>query len=216
MIYILFGNDIKSRNAYLKKVYKDNKLIFFDFKDSFDKKDILEKARSVSLFGEKPVVVLEGVLNDKKFSLEDKDFSILKSSESIFVFLEDKLNQSEFKKFNKLAEIVEFNKNELKKISSNNIFNIADYFSRKDKINTWILYREAILNGVSPEEICGIIFWKMKDMILKGSKIFLKEEIIDLSSKLLSIYHLSHKGEIDFVISLEQFILSSLNKIKKA
>ena len=49
-------------------------------------------------------------------------------------------------------------------------------------------------------------------MILNGTKFFSKEELKKASSELVSIYHKAHRGEYDFTISLEQFILSSLSK----
>jgi hypothetical protein len=49
-------------------------------------------------------------------------------------------------------------------------------------------------------------------MILNGTKVFTKDELKKRSSELVSIYHRAHGGEVDFTISLEQFILNSLNK----
>lgn len=211
MIYILVGNDIKDKNIFLKRICKKDSFIF-DYKDNITKDDLLERASSVSLFGDVPVVLLDSLIKDKKFELSDNDLSKLQSSKSIFIFLEDKLLSSDMKKYSKYSKIEEFNKIEAKQFVKNNIFSIADSFARKDKINTWMLYREALESGSSPEEICGILFWKIKDTLLKGNKFFTKDEIINLSNELVSVYHKAHRGEIDFNISLEQFILSSLGK----
>jgi hypothetical protein len=116
------------------------------------------------------------------------------------------------KKYQKHATIEDFSMMESKQVPKVNVFNIADNFSKKDKINAWILYGEAISTGVAPEEISGILFWKIKSMVLTGSRFFSIDELKNRSSQLVSIYHKSHKGELDFTIGLEQFILSSLSK----
>lgn len=211
MIYILSGNDTKKKNAYLKKLYKNDLPIFVPNKD-VSKKELFDQAGSVSLFGGSPIVVLENIIKEGNITFFQEDLSILEDSKTIFIFLEEKLLAPDIKKYKKYATIEDFNIEIKKQIPKINIFGIADAFSRKDKIGTWIIYREAISQGVSPEEISGIIFWKIKTMILTGTKFFSVNELKNLSSLLVSIYHDSHRGESDFVIGLEQFILSSLSK----
>lgn len=210
MIYILSGNDIKKKNTFLKKLYKDNVPLFISDKDL--SKDLLfEQAQSNSLFGEKSVMVLDGLVKQGDINLSSEDLLMLKDSETIFVFLEEKLLVADVKKYKKFATIEDFSSLVIKKISKVNVFGIADKFSLRDKIGTWVSYREAISAGIPPEEISGIIFWKVKTMLLNKNKIFKKEELKKYSSQLVALYHKSHNGEVDFVIGLEQFILSSLH-----
>lgn len=210
MIYILLGNDNKKKNIYLKKLYISG--LPFLLEKGFKKEELFDKAGSVSLFGDVPIVVIEGMIKDGDIVLSSEEISLLKDSKTTFVFLEEKLLAQDIKKYKKYATIEDFGIVVTKQIPKMNVFSIADSFSRKDKIGTWILYREAILQGVSPEEISGIIFWKIKTMILSGTKFFSPDELKMMSSNLLSLYHRAHKGELDFVIGLEQFILSSLSK----
>jgi DNA polymerase III delta subunit len=128
------------------------------------------------------------------------------------VFVEEKLLVGEVKKYKKYAVIEDFSIESVKQVSKTNVFGIAEAFSRKDKIGTWVLYRDAISKGVAPEEISGIIFWKIKTMLLNGARVFSVPELKKVSSELVSLYHKAHMGECDFVIGLEQFILSTLNK----
>lgn len=210
MIYILSGNDTKKKNAYLKKLYKENQPIFITQAD-ISKEELYDHARSVSLFGESPIIVIENILNEGNITLSLEDILTLKDSLTTFVFLEEKLLTPNIKKYEKYATIEDFSSPIIKKGLKMNVFGIADAFSHKDKIGTWILYRGAVLQGVSPEEISGIIFWKIKTMLLSGVKLFSTDELKSRSSELVSIYHRAHKGECDFVIGLEQFILSSLS-----
>ncbi len=212
MIYILLGNDTKKKSLFVKGLCKNDPLIF-DYKNLPEKGELLDKACGVSLFGEESILIIDSALRDKNFNLEIEDISLLKESKNIIVFLEDKLNATEIKNYKKYAEIQDFNLIESKKFQYN-IFSIADSFANRDKIGTWISYRNFVTLGIPVEEISGIIFWKVKDMMIKKSKMFSKEELINISNKLTSIYHRSHRGELDFVIALEELILSSLNKAK--
>jgi hypothetical protein len=49
-------------------------------------------------------------------------------------------------------------------------------------------------------------------MILNCNNIFSIDNLQKQSKDIVSLYHNSHKGNSDFVIGLEQFILSSLSK----
>lgn len=211
MIYILLGNDTKKKNEYLKKIYKKDLPIFLS-NYSITKEELFDQAGNVSLFGGSPVVVLDSLIKEGKMDFSKEDILVLKNSETTFVFLEDKLLASDLKNYKEKAIIEDFN-TEFKKLTpKTNVFGIADAFSNRNKIGTWILYREAISQGSYPEEISGIIFWKIKTMILSGSKFFSEDELKKCSSNLVSLYHEAHKGESDFVIGLEQFVLKSLSK----
>jgi hypothetical protein len=211
MIYILAGNDNKKKSAYLKKLYKNNLPVVVPQTD-LNKEIIFDYAGSVSLFGGSPVVVLDNVFKSENFTLSSEDLEILKDSTTTFVFIEDKLPAMEAKKYKKYGIIEDFNTAVLKQAPKTNVFGIADAFARRDKIGTWVIYREAILQGSSPEEISGIIFWKIKTMLLNGTKVFGIDELKKISSELVDLYHKAHRGDCDFTIGLEQFILSTLSK----
>lgn len=211
MIYILTGNDTKNKNIYLKKLHKDNQPLFI-LDTSTTKEVLFDYAHSVSLFGGSPIVVVENMIKDEEIKLTAKDIAILSDSKTTFIFLEEKLLVADSKKYNKIATIEDFSKKEIKQPPKMNMFDIADAYARRDKIGAWILYRDAVLLGVSSEEISGIIFWKIKTMLLSGTKFFSPDELKKRSSELLSIYHSAHRGEGDFVVGLEQFILGSLSK----
>lgn len=211
MIYILSGNDTKNKNVYLRKLYKKDST-FFSYRSGVKKEEIIEQSGNVSLFGDYPVVVLESVIKEGNLDFKEEELLKMKDSKTLFVFLEDKLLASDLKKYKKFATIEDFSVVVKKSEEKMNVFSIADSFSRRDKMGAWILYREAVSEGVSPEEVSGIIFWKVKNMILNGTKLFSQNELKTMSSQIVSIYHMAHKGESDFTVSLEQFILNSLSK----
>jgi len=212
MIYILSGNDNKKKSIYLKKLYKDNQPIFFSGRN-IKKEILLEYGNSVSLFGETPVIIVENLIKEGQVDLSQEELLFLKDSKTIIIWNEEKILAPDIKKYKNFSTIEDFKNEKVKQNTKINIFGISDAYSFRDKIKTWFLYRDAINKGSSPEEISGILFWKIKTMILSGgTKFFSKEELIASSSILVSLYHNSHKGECDFVVGLEQFILSSLSK----
>lgn len=211
MIQILFGNDTKKINLYLKKLTENKEVIYLS--QSIVSKEIInEYAGNISLFGESPIVVVENLLNKSEFSFSLKELALLKDSPNTFILLEDKLLSSDEKKYSKYATIEKFETKEIKKIPKINTFAIADAYAKGDKIEAWFLYRQAIESGVEPEAISGILFWKIKTMILNGTNVFSLDSLQMQSKNIVSLYHNSHKGDSDFVIGLEQFILSSLRK----
>jgi hypothetical protein len=209
MIYIYSGNDIKKINSNIKKLSKDREV--FKLFDSQVNNNILnEYCFGVSLFGKDALVIIENSLESLNFSTAE--LGDLDKSKTIFVFLEDSLNRDGEKRFQKYATIDRFENKEIKKNPPMNLFSIAESFERKDKINTWILYRKAIDAGIEPEAISGIIFWKIRMISMVKSRNFSKEEIKSFSKTLISLYHNAHLGKTDFVVGLERFILSSLAK----
>lgn len=209
MIYILSGNDAKKRNNYLKKLYGNGQPIFIS-PANLNKDVLFEYAQTISLFGESPVILVENLIKNKEISLSQEDLVLLNESKTVFVFLEEKVLISDSKKYKKYSTMEDFSSVVAKQSPKTNVFGIADSFSRRNKIETWILYTETVLAGVAPEEISGIIFWKIKTMILNGSKVFSLDELKRQSSELVSLYHRAHQGKIDFAVGLEQFILDSL------
>lgn len=107
-------------------------------------------------------------------------------------------------------------------------FEFADALGRRDKRGLWVLYQDALSEQVPAEEVHGIFFWQVKSMLLakkcknaeeanmksfpfqksrEYSENYKSGELENLSSKLISMYHEAHRGNIDFFVALEKFIL---------
>ena len=211
MIYILSGNDSTKKNAYIKTLVKDRERI--DMRDTeVSLSALVEHASTASLFGGSPVVVLNNIINQGEVALDKVILATLCESPTTFIFIEDKFLKKDEAKYKKYATLENFEEKSLKKAPEFNTFAIADMYGSRDKIGAWVMYRQAIEKGVEPEAISGIIFWKIKMMILNNTKTFSSAELKTQSSGIVSLYHRAHRGECDFVIGLEQFILSSLSK----
>ena len=99
---------------------------------------------------------------------------------------------------------------------------------QRDPKKLWTLYRKAIISGLAPEQIHGVLWWQMKSVAMainaknadeaglkpfvfskakRASDKFSKEEVENILSKLLSIYHNSRMGKINMEYGLESFVL---------
>jgi len=211
MIHIASGKDYKKKKAYINTLTKNRDVVSLS-RNETSKEVLMNYALGNSLFGDLLAVIAEDVISGGEIEFSNEELLKLKESENMFIFSEDKLLAVAEKKYKKYGETVFFEEKKVAQVAKFNSFAIADAYGAHDKIKAWTLYREAIEKGIEPEAISGILFWKIKSMLLSPSKAFKEDELKMHSSSLVSLYHKSHRGEMDFVIGLEQFILASLSK----
>lgn len=211
MIQILTGNDRKQKNTHLASLVKNRESVR-STSGGVTRESLLECATSSNLFGESPIYIFEGVLTEGAVSLTTKDLTVLEKSNTDFIFLEDSWKATDEKKYKKYASIQSFLLPKMKEQPKVNVFAITDAYGKRDKIGAWVLYRDAIEKGSEPEAISGLLFWKIKSLFTSPQKIFTTTELQKNSSAIVSLYHRAHRGEVDFTIGLEQFILSSLSQ----
>ncbi len=188
---------------------------------------------SQGLFGEPRIIAMEGILgNDKASTMILDKIGEINSSPNMFIFLEEDLDSKtlEILKDN-IDKIFYFkNKKDGKIAEKFNIFSITDALGRRDRKAAWIFYQKAVLASVSPEEVHSILIWQVKSIILAKkwgeagaeslgmkpfvfnkaksfSKNFKEKEIMELSSRLVDVYHGSRRGIVSFEEALERLIL---------
>ncbi|MDO8603875.1 MAG: hypothetical protein Q7K40_00450 [bacterium] len=187
-------------------------------------------AASQGLFSDKILFVFDCVF-DKKTEQETllEHANELRLSQNIFLVFEPELDKKigdDIKATS--AEVEEF---ALKKVDYRpdfNIFSLGDALGKRNKKELWVLYQEALTNGLSAEEISGTLFWAVKNIALmksakegddagispfvaKKSRDFAKnytaDEIQNLSRALVTSYHEAHRGGEPMDIAIERFIL---------
>jgi len=214
MIYLFSGDDTKKkRTAYeklLKSVSKETELFFFSDKD-FDKDQIKMLYAGHALFSKKNIVIIENGLDkeeNKEFIF--KNLNKIADAEYDFVFLEGKQPKTIIDKFIKVGgEVNQFNIDfKVEERKHFNIFALTDTFSVRNKLNLWIVFRQAIEKEIPLEEIVGVLFWKAKDMLLKKNfKKFSEKELENFISKISYFLPKVRKEGIDAESALEQFLL---------
>ncbi len=107
-------------------------------------------------------------------------------------------------------------------------FEFTDALGRRDKKGLWVLYQDALAEQVPAEEVHGMFFWQAKSMLLgklymnaneagmksypfqkacEYAKNYKDGEIENILEKLVTMYHEAHRGNMDFFVALEKFIL---------
>jgi len=125
--------------------------------------DLKYRAEGNSLFGDKFVYVIDGLLEEYK----DETIAVLgvlASSPNLFIFCEDSINKEIEKEFTNLkAKSVSIKADEKER---DNPFAITDALISRDKKRMWYLYRKELVKGESPEAIMGRLAWAMKTLVL--------------------------------------------------
>ena len=237
MIYLIYGKDTTKARQKLRTLIDniltqrpDTSHIRLNDED-FDTERLQELISGQGLFERRQVIVFDQVLGDKETSrIILERLSDIAQSENIFIFYEESLTKAVLSKIEKKSEKVqEFTSGKsYEKKKRFDIFLLTDALGKRDKKRLWVLYHKALSESVAPEEVCGILFWQIKSMILAGgansakeaglnpfvfkkSQSFLarysEEELGSLSARLVDLYHNARRGVIDFSIGMEQFIL---------
>lgn len=214
MIYLFTGDDTINRNkAYQKSLNDFSDLPLIQINRNNFAIDTVESLYSdANLFDPKSVIVFSYILEDKQnseFVLDKLEF--FASSNNVFIFLENKLLKSVIDLFkNNKSQISVFElKKEAKEIFNN--FLLANAFGFRDKVNLWLYYRQAVEIGVPLEELVGVLFWKVKDMILNKNFLKYKEkELLQIAHDLSVLLPKSRKEGKDAEITFEKFLLKIL------
>lgn len=214
MIYLFTGDDainkIKAYESFLKGSV--NTPLIHISKNNFNQMEIESLYSGSSLFESKSIIVFSNILDTK----ETSDFvldrlSFFQESKNTFIFIEGKLLKpilSQFEKVKALINIFLLQKEQKEKFNN---FLLADAFMAKDKIKLWLYYRQAVDLGVGLEELTGVLFWKVKDMILKKNFTKFKEdELTNIANKMSYLLPESRRKGRDAEIVFEKFLLEVL------
>jgi DNA polymerase III delta subunit len=251
MIILIHGNDeIKSRAKYnalaQSLLAKNPEASLFKLNvENFKIENLEELTKGQGLFYQKFIVscdnLLGGLTETKKDSEERREqlrnwLKPISQSENIFIFLENNIEEKDSLILKKLAtKEQEFLRKEgltqrlYGGVPGFNIFSITDAFTARNKNRAWALYQEAMMMGISAEEILWKLIWATNNLLLvkntrdmeklkmkpypltkakTAAKTFSNEELKNLSASFLDLYHKTYLGTDEFEFGLEKIILS--------
>lgn len=214
MIYLFSGDDVDKKiinyEKFMDSIPKGFD-IFFVSRNNFDRNQIESFYSGSSLFSSKSNVIFSGALDNE----ETRDFVLEKmgnmgASDNWFVFLESKMTKvilDIFKKARAEINIFELPKEKKEKFDN---WLLANAFMTKNRLNTWVYFRQAVDRGVVLEELIGVIFWKIKDALIKGNLgKFQKEELENLIQKISYLLPEARKKGLDAEAVFEKFLLEA-------
>jgi DNA polymerase III delta subunit len=234
MLYFLYGNDTAKSRKKLHELLdsaqkkRPDAEIFKVTSENWSEGQFDELLVSRGLFEAKYTVVLDNLFEKKdvkQYFLDKLDE--VGASEQIFLVLEGGVLAGDLKKIEKAAkQVQEFKKAEAKERT--NIFAVANGLVEKDKKKLWISLVDFLRKGIAAEEIHGILFWQVKNMLLAGKAKDMKEaglspfayknaltgsrqyragELEKLSGELVDMTHRVRQGEGELSVMLEKWVL---------
>jgi hypothetical protein len=234
MLYLIHGSDWQKARAKAREILnslqkkKPEAVVVSLEEGGVSEAKIEELAGSQGLFERKFIVFSDRACVDLETTeIIEKKLPVIAASENIFVFLEEELEADLLKVFKKHSEKAQ----EFKKVEKKERFNsflLADALGQRNKERLWVLYHQALHEGIVAEELHGTLFWQLKALrsatIAKTAseaglksfswtkaKSFLRrwkpEELREASNKMVSLYHDSRRGEYELQTALEKFIL---------
>src|SRR3989338_9379821 len=235
MLYVIHGKDREKgrirfralREEMRKKIKEEHVILDGEISEEF----LRGLSSSQGLFGDTALFVFDCVF-DKMGEQETllAHARDLMSSPNSFLVFEPSLEKSIADGLKDARAITEeFAPKKVDTRPDFNIFSLGDTLGKRNKKELWVLYQEALASGLSSEEICGTLFLEVKNLALiknakpgddKGMSTFVakksrsfalnytREEIINLSRALITIYHEDHRGGEPMNIALERFILN--------
>jgi len=236
MLYFLYGTDTnqsrKKLHVLLDSLAKKrpDAEVFRLKEDNWNEATFQELLNAQGLFDQKYIAVLDGLLEYKESTeLVVENVKAMQESAHIFLMIENNPAKKIVDSISKHAEKTqEFARPEKKK-EFFNTFALGDALGSKDKKSLWVGYLEALRAGVSAEEICGVLFWQVKNIILamntksasesklspfvdskarKFAKNFTKNELREISSALVESTEKVRNGEGEMEVLLERVVLS--------
>jgi DNA polymerase III delta subunit len=227
MLYVFHGSDInksleKARAlANSLRTKRPDATYIEVIADAWSSSVIEENVGGQGLFSSKYIIFLNRVTenSEAKEMLPDM-IQIMHESTNIFILLEGKLNAELKKAVEKSAEkvvitdvIEKFTSSRFSNKGEFNIFALADAVGSRNDLKSWTLYREAVDSGLEAENIIGVLFWKIKTMITtkKFGSSWSENELNQLLTSLIKVYHDSHRGIADAESVVERMMLSLRN-----
>ncbi len=235
MIYLLHGTDTHKARAKLHEMLgiltkkRPNSELFKITTENWSEGQFNELLSSQGLFDQKYIVVLDGLFDKKdiKDCVMGK-LSEMKEAPHPFLILDGKIDAPTLKKIEAVAEKAQ----EFTKIGdgkeSYNIFYITDGLLARDKKKLWIDYVDLISKGAVAEEVHGILFWQVKNMViasradsiketgltpyqyknaLTATRKYKEDELLKMSGDLVNMTHKVRSGEGELGVMMEKWVL---------
>jgi hypothetical protein len=147
--------------------------------------------------------------NEALSNIVEDHIDRLADSDNAIVILAPKLAASKAKKLAAKAKI-EYKYDKIAERADTRGFNSAlvNALSARSREKLWLEINRSLVAGDAPEMLHGLLHWKARDLMDKGSRAWSPEESRDLSLSLIELLQNSRRGGLDLSLSLERFALS--------
>jgi DNA polymerase III delta subunit len=167
-----------------------------------------DNVQSPSLFGDRKTFIIKNPFDDEDIKKIFFDaLEMLAQGAHDIAIIVDKLLAPDTKKIEKYATIIKTENLEKKESKKDDTFLLANTFATGDKKKTWMVFCEETYHDDEIEKTHGMIWWKVKDMMMKRS-VFSQQQLRDMARQLVTMYHESRLGDEGIKNKLEHFFLT--------
>lgn len=176
--------------------------------DAVTEESLAEAASSQGLFFSKTLVLL-----DDPFSLSEsaelvlEHLEMLSESQNPIAILAPKLLAARVKKVAAVSEKT-FESNVVEKKERGFNSGLVNALGSRDSELLWKEITKALREGDAPEAVHGLLHWKARDMMQKGSPKWGRDGARKLSRDLIELLSDSRSGDLPLAENLERFALS--------
>lgn len=234
MIYFFYGSDVEKVRAkafeWVEKARtKEPNVAYVRLtKEEITPGALLEAASSNSLFAKRTLTLIDDPFAKVKAESEDPSTSsgqesdgdpstsvledyldVLADSGNAIVILAPKLLATKAKKLSAKAKLTyQFEQRLAPSLSRGFNSNLVNALASRSREKLWIEIERALWFGDAPEMLHGLLHWKARDLMEKGSRSWTPSESRQLSLDLLALLQESRRGGLGLSQALERFALS--------
>jgi len=230
VIYLFYGSDIEKTRSkafewIAKAREKEPNLSYLRLaREELSASALEEVASAGGLFTRRMLVLLDDPFpaarkSDEDESGEESDSSslvedsidLLAKSENAVVILAPKLLAVKAKKLEaKAAKTYKFKFDAPTRGEAARGFNsgLVNALAERNALKLWLELERSLIAGDAPEQLHGLLHWKARDLMQKGSRTWSDADSRKLSLDLITLLTDSRRRGLDLSESLERFALS--------
>jgi len=228
MIYLFYGTDIeKTRSKAFEWVAtartKEPNLAYVRLaREELSSAALEDAALSGGLFVSRLLVLIddpfpnvratggeEGEEEEGTESALEEHLDALAASDNAIIILAPKLPAAKAKKLAAKAKMeYKFDKPAAREEVRGFNSDLVNALSARSREKLWLEINRSLSAGDAPEMLHGLLHWKARDLMEKGSRAWTPQEARSLSLALIELLQNSRRGGLDLSLSLERFALS--------
>ncbi len=226
MIYLFHGSDVGKVRAkafeWVEKARtKEPNLAYV----RLDQRELAQVAldeliQSGGLFVQRMLIVLDDPFPKRKNEEEEGSEEVrddvltsrlgdLADSDNVFIILAPGLSAPLVKNVASKAKMVYAFDTKSERLNARG-FNSAlvNALGARSRSALWLEINRALLAGDQPEMLHGLLHWKARDLMQKGSRVWAADDARKLSLNLIALLQESRRGGLELAQALERFALS--------
>ncbi len=228
MIYLFHGTDVEKTRAkafewVAKARVKEPNLVYVRLtREEMTPAALDDAVFSGGLFVQRMLVLIDDPFPVVRAVNEDEDsdeeasgstledhIATLAESDNAIIILAPKLAAGKIKKFAAKAKMVySYDKVSASTVTRGFNGNLVNALGARQREKLWLEINRALYAGDAPEMLHGLLHWKARDLMEKGSRMWSPQESRQLSLNLIELLQASRRGGGDLGLSLEKFALS--------